>query len=430
MTGARVAIAGLLVLLGLLVFSFFQLYERVEETIDTGYSEEARRNPYLAAKQYLDKLGREVETSTEMTVTDNLDPAETLFITNASTVRSQERIEQLLLWVEDGGHLILAANSDDVDNFRGLMFALGVSVDYIPAKYSRFRSCQDLNRFKDRGNSSGSEEESVSEILEQINAESNQQSGNTSPQDPEIKPENCLDRKYQARLDFTGVEGPFYVHFPGALGFDWDDNADDQPFYYAEDEAGIRFAQIERGTGLVSLLSSPVIWRSSNIALFDNAYLMWMLSEAGSRFHILHGSAMPSLISQIWRRGYEFVIAGLLMLILWVWYVGKRVQPSRDPKITHRRSVLEHLQARGEYLWKNAEYEALILPLKEDILQKCRQRIPAFYGASTNQQIHLISTTCDLDIRQVEQLFSDTNCENAQQCQQRIEIAQRIRNRI
>ncbi|MBX2868458.1 MAG: DUF4350 domain-containing protein [Acidiferrobacterales bacterium] len=432
MIATRLLGFGALLLLGLLVFSFFQLYERVEETIDIGYSEEARRNPYLAAKQYLEKLGREAESSIEITVTEHLHPSQTLFIANASVIKSQERVRDLLIWVEAGGHLILAASEDDVESSRGLFSTLGINVSHIPAAYPRFRSCKDLGSSKDRQKHEGESGngESVSEVLEQLNREAKQVANNQGGAEPKGKSDRCLDKKYQTRLEFSDTDSPFYVHFPGRLGFEWEESNNARPFYYAEDNAGIRFAQVEIGDGLVSLLSSPVIWRSSHIALFDNAYLVWALSESGEQFTILYGSSMPSLVSQIWERGYEFVLVGLLMIVLWIWHVAKRVVPFRDPNVMHRRSVLEHLQARGDFLWKHAEYNAIVLPLKQDILQKCRMRIPTFYLASTEQQIHLIATTCKLDIGKVQLLFSDTGCETAQQCQQQIEIAQRIRNRI
>jgi len=139
---------------------------------------------------------------------------------------------------------------------------------------------------------------------------------------------------------------------------------------------------------------------------------------------------MPSLFVQIWRTGYEFVIAGLIAILLWIWHVGTRVVPYRHPDITQRRSVLEHLEARGDYLWKNAEYDAVLRPLREDILMRCKLKIPSFYDAGQEARFKLISTMCHLDIESVKLLFSQEGCDSAQQCQNAIRIAQQIKNKL
>jgi len=163
---------GLLVLAA--TYSFFSLYERVETTIDTGYSDEARRNPYLAAKNYLERFQVETETSTEMTVLDRLQFGETLFVTNGSTVRSQERKDQLLNWVSEGGRLILSVSEQDVTQQRSIVSDLGFEVDYIAAAYPRFRECADLEVFKRNRNPSvaGDSADGLAEMMEESNRQS------------------------------------------------------------------------------------------------------------------------------------------------------------------------------------------------------------------------------------------------------------------
>ena len=117
------------------VYAFFQLYERVEHSIDIGYGEEARKNPYLAAQNYLAELDVDIDSQTEMTLLDSLSFGETLFISDASLVRSQDRADQLLNWVDQGGRLIFAVSEGEVSKPGNLVSQLGIEVNYVDAVY-------------------------------------------------------------------------------------------------------------------------------------------------------------------------------------------------------------------------------------------------------------------------------------------------------
>jgi len=413
-------------------YAFFQVYERVEHTIDIGYSTEARKNPYLAAQRYLTESEVDTESQTAMALLDSLSIGETLFVTDSSLLRTEARVEQLLDWVNQGGRLVFAVSEDEVSKPGRLTTELGIEVNYIDAKYPDFNECDDASE-EDPSSDNDSHEGEFAEALQEIERELGTDLNSLNEDfHGETRRDNdwCLDQKYLTQMDFVQIEEPFYVHFPGQLGLSWNDEVAVAPFYYALDDAGTRFAQIEWGAGLVTILASEKIWRSERIALFDNAFLLWAVSERTSPFNILYGSAMPSLLKQMWQFGPEFIVAAVFALILWIWHVGKRVLPVRNSVLFDRRSIVEHLEARGDYLWKNGEYDALIQPLKEDILHRCQNRFPKFYNAEPQKRIEIISNSCNLSEDQVRLLFSQNRCEDALQCKNAIEIAQQIKSKL
>ncbi len=428
--GSKATIVILGLVIAAFVYAFFQLYERVEHTIDLGYSKEARQNPYLAAERYLMELDIDINSHTEMTILDSLSFGETLFVSDASLVRSEGRVSQLLEWVGQGGRLIFAVSEDEATRPGKLTTELGITVEYVDAVYPDFEKCdesgEDTEAFE-----SIAEESEIAEILEDIQNEyDTDRLKEQFERDIRQEEEPCLDQKYLTKMEFEQMEAPFFVHFPGKLGLSWDEQAAVTPFYYAIDDAGVRFAQIEWGDGLVTIMASPGLWSSERIGLFDNAFSLWAVSERTSPFHILYGSAMPPLLTQIWRYGSEFVIVAVLALILWIWHIGKRVLPARNLTLTDRRSVLEHLEARSDFLWKNAEFDALIQPLKDDILQRCKIRFPGFNSAEPEKRIEIISNSCNLSQDSVQRLLSQNRCNDALQCQRMIEIAQQIKNKL
>ena len=102
--------AGLGVLcVGFLEWGFLHT-EWVEIPIDRGYRKEARGNPFLAAEQFLQRVGIETETVSGLHTIDRLPMShDTLVLTSVRNSLSQRRIDELFAWVERGGNLIVLA---------------------------------------------------------------------------------------------------------------------------------------------------------------------------------------------------------------------------------------------------------------------------------------------------------------------------------
>ena len=418
----------------LLVYGFFQLYERVEETVDLGLGEKALRNPYLAAELFLQQSGIDVESSTEITLIDELQDHSSLYLAGTGLLRNEKRINQVLDWVQQGGRLILAVNDNDIGSKHGLLQKLGVAVEWIDTHFPDLKNCNDVYKSID----AQSIEEAIKDSdIEDSNAPSGGSNETSLPfSQAQRKPRDCLELQYLAEMRDGVSNTPFYVHIPGNAGISLK-HSDEQrlgsirsPAYQVDDEAGTRFVQLEVDAGLVSVIADPSLWTSRRIGLFDNAHLLWSLADQNGRFFLLRGSAMPSLLVQLWRSGKEMIIVGLLALLAWIWRIGKRNQPAHDPVFTERRSIEEHLSARADFLWNRAEFNALLGPLKHDIIHHCNIRIGGFQQADIHARIEKIATLTGIDPSAVSQVFATNQFNHPGDCEHAIRIAQQIRNRL
>eukprot|EP00903_Cladosiphon_okamuranus_P004532 g4530.t1 len=103
--------------------------EYYTDTIDLGFSTEAYQNPYLAAQQYLQKLGKTASSSDSLESMRQLPDIDTaLVIDDISQVLSEERTYELLEWVRSGGRLVMGARGLEAEDTDYVLEAVGLEV--------------------------------------------------------------------------------------------------------------------------------------------------------------------------------------------------------------------------------------------------------------------------------------------------------------
>ena len=91
---------------GLLIFASMEHYA---EEVDLGMSAAARKDPYLAAEQYLEKNDTTIDSAYQLGGSETLSTDSVVVVTNSNDVLDSRRADQLMEWLESGGHVIIAA---------------------------------------------------------------------------------------------------------------------------------------------------------------------------------------------------------------------------------------------------------------------------------------------------------------------------------
>ena len=101
-----VTVAGLLLAWGL--YASIEFYD---ETVESGWSTEAIRNPYLAAQQFIRQSGIGVEDVDSLVALESLEGIGTLFVSEPNQVAIPRQLRRIRAWLESGGSVIYTANS-------------------------------------------------------------------------------------------------------------------------------------------------------------------------------------------------------------------------------------------------------------------------------------------------------------------------------
>ncbi len=374
-----------------LVWGLYHSIEFYEEAEKSQWSFQALQNPYLAAQKFLQASDINVVDADSLVKLGSFENLSTVLITEASQVSNPRQLESVLTWLKAGGSLIVTANSFSTSDDL-LLSEFGVDVDFPEAE----------------DNPTGEDEadrQTISESLREYNEKIEQ--GMTA----EEIARSGLEDMPLTRIEFAGDIGTLEISFnPNrVLTQDYIDDGDTspeyKPFSWSSSDVGIHLIQFEVGDGLLTIVSDPNIWTSAKINAHDHAYLLWILSSSGGDFAFLRSIRRESLWALISSNAYEFLIALTVFTALCLWYLGHRFGRIIPLGSSEGRALGEHFSATASYLWHRKQIDALLRPLRQQVIRRAHIAIPEFSRASTDTRLELIAEHCNLDRHTVGQIL-------------------------
>lgn len=401
-----------------LFYLFSQTLERYEEPVDMGWSEDARRNPFLAAEQFLDNRSMAVESSDRLDVLDRLTRDSTLVISNANHVLSRQRAADLVDWMESGGHVVVAAQVLSEDEPDVLLSYFEIS------KHPVDETTDEQPEGSDDSEQKSDPNQSLREALEQVGEDTRREQEDKRLRSEAVKqewnvaettrhrealssPENLMPLSFEGldyvlEADFSG--GGSLSH-PALYLEEGEEYSGYQPFYWAGNEQAIGFMQMDVGEGLLTVMADLNLWTSSQINLFDHAYLLQLMTDSSDQVIFLYGALVPSLFDLLWRHFYELMIALLALMAAWLVYRTRRFGPVAEFSTTGRRSFGEHIQAVGNFLWQEKMADRLVNAVRRDIWHGLQKSYPGSERFSEEDKLRKLTEVSGMDADRVRTLM-------------------------
>lgn len=365
--------------------------------IDRGYSDEARRNPFLAAELFLKQRQISVSSARGLSRLDKLPPAAgaTLLLYSNEGVLSREQTERLWRWTQQGGHLIVNANTYTADsqiNPNLLFQKLGLSLE-------------------PRGDDKTVDTDKPAVIV---------------PDATKRRKDDCLDEDHVIDVNMDDEAEPLRV----ALHSDYILNNQGELAQTAvAGKHGIQLMRYFVGKGMITVASDLRFWSNRHIACNDHAYFLWK-TVGGGEVMILSYTEAPSLINLLWRQTPLGLSLSLLLLIAWLWRRGRRFGPLRQHDHSRRRRLGEHLHASAMFAWRNKYIAASIDGLRQAIRSRMIARHPDYRQLTGAEQQALIARQTGLSVDMVSRILSQKNPDTPRQLTEIAQGLQQIRNRL
>lgn len=341
-------------LIGLFTWWWLRTFERVTESIDLPPRGEAAYNPLYPLKLALIKSGRRVDARQRLDPADHpLKPADTVLMLGDPRTLSAPEVDALLAWVERGGHLIVRTpppGSTIAGEDVPLLAELGIVVmDADPI-------CHGLQ---------------VGKLEHHV--------------------ELCNGRR-------------FYFSY----GEDEDEGADVEvaASWGDEEAAEYGYARVIHGEGTVDViaeldfLAEDKLEDAQHIAL--TRQLLQPNWDAGGTFHLIYSANMPSLLRLLIEHGWRAILPALLALLLWLWMRNERLGPLLPAPSPDRRSLLEHVQASGDHLYRYGRRALLYAAVYDAFLRRLRQRDPYAAALEGPAQIEALARRTGLPAAEIE----------------------------
>lgn len=338
-------IAGLL-LLALGVW-LSQKITRYEERIKLGASPEARSNTYLAMDYFLAEQGITVlwRPSLARLPTPNAGQ-DTLILLSSDAALINQQQTMLLHWVAQGGHLIVSAQHEPLNNTEPSLLAnLGIK---------------------------------------------KQNAANLDP--PEPSTENIQKNKTTqpkdnlTRLYLENEQSPAYLALDTQIHLQDNDN---RAHAWANSHGATHLLQLSHGQGLITVLNDFKLWQHNQIGKYDHAWLLWYLSQ-DTQVTLFNPPAQQGLLRLLWQYYAIACVVLLVLLLLGAWSAAPRFAPILSTVQHSRRQLAEHLQAGAQFNLRYNGQRSLLLALQKDIKQRAQRRFPSFTQLAVAEQWRIL----------------------------------------
>ncbi len=374
-----------------------------------GVSAAAQANPMLAATQLLTRHRHTVtvESTLGETLLQPL-PRGTLLLAENNGMVTPQQSRQLLAWVREGNTLIARPKWSERERYDTCDHRADINrkednekrkIDLTdPDPISDYLGVA-LVRMTTRPEKEAKEKEEPDEpkVPAKAPATTPEKSPETSPKKAPPKPgagvchvdPPCLARLtlpnagYALRLDADAYSLASTEHSRAPL---------------FSDDAEVALRVYTEGKGHIVLFSNDY-FDNDNLGRYDHAELLLALGalSRNAPVVIVQRLDMPSWYQAFWWHFQLGVISLGCGLLLLFWSAVRRFGPMLPEPERERRSLMEHIDASGRWLWKLPGGRDILLAAARDATNKVLQRrAPELQRVSPVEQIRLLARFCKL----------------------------------
>ncbi|WP_028582526.1 DUF4350 domain-containing protein [Desulfogranum japonicum] len=355
------------------LYWFFHNFEKKKFKEETGLSMAARINPFLAAERYLGASGCDVESYAGRDLLTKLPPAgDVILVRTLPRGISGTIADQIYHWVEAGGHLIFVPDFSSSAEGQVNTLLQMVGVDIIEDE----NDC-DCSEDEDEDE----DEEDTPEITYDHDVE------NVLVTSLKEYPIELSLRSTRRLQDIAGNAsfkiGSSYERRLVAHG-------DEETVVTTKNRDGSWLLQYSVGAGKITVMAETALFTNSSLDAFDNAFLLSVLTEKQGKIWLLYANSSDNFMVIVWRKIPRTIICAALLLLVVLWSVQQRVGLPRELVTNEQRSVLQHIEAVGQFLWKADHAAEMLQENRAELLAGITRRA-GLNGDSKHQREKLYS---------------------------------------
>jgi hypothetical protein len=149
-----------------------------------------------------------------------------------------------------------------------------------------------------------------------------------------------------------------------------------------------KLVSLARGKGVVTVATSLAFARNELIGRDGNAELLWQVMQLtpARELQVFLRPERLSLGGFLVEHALEALVAGGVLLALWLWRIAPRFGPVVPDAPPARRRLLDHLRASGRYYWAQGLRARLVLAARDAALRRITRSQPDFAAASANER--------------------------------------------
>jgi hypothetical protein len=167
-----------------------------------------------------------------------------------------------------------------------------------------------------------------------------------------------------------------------------------KPVVSWRDGHGTGFARFRHGEGTIDVVATLDIARSPELRWGGNSPLLLQLLQPNwnrGTFHLIYASEMPSLWRLLIENAWRVLVALALCVAAWLWMRMQRFGPRLPSPPDARRSLLEHVQATGDHLYRYGRAHLLHSAFRAHVIARLRRKDPIAAALDGPAQVDLLA---------------------------------------
>jgi hypothetical protein len=297
------------------VIWFLNTFELKETEEYIGFKGEAKTNTLYAARLFLKRMGIPAERRDSLTTLPDTDSV--LIIDTGRYTLSTQKIDQILAWVERGGHLITRAR---IPGDTTTLYGTDKNDDEADAKASA------------RANKADPLQTALGVRIGK----------HVMPEDDDLP----LDVTLSGMSHSLEADPGFFY----SLETDADDT---YPQHYKK---ATWLLEQKWGKGMVTLAANLDFIENGTLVDYQHAELLWNMvhgvQEQPHSVWLVHQDDMPPLWTLLWKHAWALMLTLAVLILLTFLALMPRFGPLLPNPQPERRRILEHIRASGRFMWK------------------------------------------------------------------------------
>lgn len=355
------------VLCALAIAWFFSAFERIEREVELPPRGEARYNPLFALKKTLQARGIETTSRADANVAAmGLAPGDLLLLDIDVRDVGASAAQQLMDWVESGGHLALRL-PPGADGRAGELLSrlsLGVRSEFTCLHWSERPAPADAPA----------------------------KPAVTAPPPPDDEDGLFPGFDFLPKPDRDDpTAGVFCSHFRFTTETEYESDFD---WLWGNSEQGFVFGRHPWGAGDVLIAADFDFLRNDELEHAGNAAMTWQLlgpSLGEGRAFLVYDRATPPWYVLLIRQAWYIVLPLMLALLAWLWARSQRLGPVLPLASPHQRALLSHVRAAGEFAFARGRGAALHAAVLRAFRQRLRRRDPVAAALALDPLVQTLS---------------------------------------
>ena len=389
--------------LGLLLLSagvalFLALFERVSVTVPLPPQGEARYNPLYALRAALRAGGMDARSYATLNPSAlALGREDTLVLYTRPEAITAAQAAQLVAWVRAGGHLVMPSPGPgeqpgalaDAFKLRAVDPDEGEDADADDAPSGGGYGCVQLA---------------------------------AEPAPPKAARPGADATKQAPGREVLSSCGPSFTSaMPGFR------------FHHGDSLRGYRFGRLDLGRGVVTVVSSLGFLDNGELRKAVARELAFQVLSPRWRqgaMHLVYSADVPSLWRLLMLHGWMALAPALLALLAWLAWRGQRLGPTVPPPTQHRRALLEHVQAAGEFAFQRGRGLSLHTAVLALFKRRLAVREPALAALEGETLVVALAERLDLAPERVRRALQPIGLQHPDVFLHSVSTLVQMRNRL